>query len=323
VDNNPGDTPGAPDSFLDGAHAARSIAERLGISFSVLDLRESFKLEVIDQFVASYLRGDTPNPCILCNRFIKFGGLVEYAVERGFDSVATGHYARVEYDAPSKRFLLKKGLDGAKDQSYMLYTLSQDQLSRAVFPLGGLTKNQVREIARVQNFPNAEQRESQDICFIPDGDYAGYIEAYTGEPLSGGDMTDDSGAVVGRHAGAARYTIGQRRGLGLANPEPVYVYDKSTAENIVRIGPEHMLFFKSFTVRDVNLIPFQSLPGPMRVSAKTRYRQLEQPSVIEQIASDVIRVEFDSPQRAITKGQSAVFYDGDCVIGGGVISGVD
>jgi len=298
---------------------AREVAELLEIPFNILDLRCIFNEKVVNPFIFSYLEGATPNPCIHCNRHIKFGALLEYAVAQGFDRIATGHYARVEKDSRTGRYLLKKGADADKDQSYMLYSLTQRQLSKIVFPLGGYLKRDVRTIAESRGFQNAKRRESQDICFIPDGCYADFITRRTGKKFEEGPIADMSGVVVGRHKGAIRYTVGQRKGLGLAMPEPVYVYAKSMAENKIFIGYENLLFTKTLIARDINLIPFPSLGGSIRAAAKTRYRQPEQPATIEQISDNEIRVEFDAPQRAITCGQAVVFYDGDTVIGGGII----
>ena len=326
----------------DNTAIARRVAERLGIPFGILDFRRQFLAGVVSPFISSYLGGDTPNPCVACNRHIKFGALTDYAADRGFTRVATGHYARIEYDPAADRYLLMKGADASKDQSYMLYTLSQRQLSRAAFPIGGMLKSEVREIAEKQGFPNARARESQDICFIQTGNYMDFIRAQInaakertaddrealpdgpvdGEwdrALSDGPIVDETGAVVGRHKGAAGYTVGQRKGLGLAMPEPVYVYAKSVAENKVYVGPETLLYSKSATALNVNLIPLSRLTAPLHVKVKTRYRHAEQPAIIEQISDDEIRVEFDSPQRAVTSGQAAVFYDGSYVIGGGTI----
>jgi tRNA-specific 2-thiouridylase len=286
---------------------------------AALEMRAQFREHVIERFAASYLGGETPNPCVWCNQRIKFGELIDYAAKRGFSYVATGHYARVEHDRASGRFLLKKGVDGEKDQSYMLYTLTQEQLKRVLFPLGALSKSEVRKIAASNGFPNAQKRESQDICFVQSGDYAGFIEAFTGKPMERGPIFDEKGAAVGLHGGAVRYTIGQRKGLGLAMPEPVYVYAKSMVENKLYVGGEALLYSKTLIARDINLIPFQSLAAPLRVTAKTRYRQRERPARIEQTSGDEILVEFDEPQRAVTAGQSVVFYDGDTVVGGGII----
>ena len=316
-----------PDGAASGTHRiingarflARDVAGILGIPFSILDFRPRFIKNVIDPFVASYLAGDTPNPCVDCNRYIKFGELVDYAGARGFAHIATGHYARIEQDRATGRFLLAKGADASKDQSYMLYSLTQRQLARVKFPVGGMLKSAVRSTAENLGLPNAKIRESQDICFIQNGRYMDFIKKYSGLEQPDGPIVDNTGAAVGRHKGAAGYTIGQRKGLGLAMPDPVYVYAKSVAENKVYVGAEHLLYSKHMDVRDINLIPLIKLSAPMRVRVKTRYRHAEQPAVIEQISDDSVRVEFDAPQRAITGGQAAVFYDGDMVVGGGTI----
>ncbi|MDR3121421.1 MAG: tRNA 2-thiouridine(34) synthase MnmA [Clostridiales bacterium] len=304
---------------IEDAEDARAVASRIGIPFYVLNFKADFQKSVVDRFVSAYRGGATPNPCIDCNRFIKFERLISRAEVLGFERLATGHYARVERDADSRRWLLKKGLDQTKDQSYVLYAMTQRQLARVAFPLGALRKNEVREFALANGFRNAKKRDSQDICFVPDGDYTRFIEAYTGERQAPGPFVNADGAVVGSHRGAIRYTIGQRKGLGLAMPEPVYVYAKSMEENKVFVGAEAALYTKSLCAQDVNLIPIERLDGRLRVTAKTRYRQPEQRATIEQTGPDLIRVEFDEPQRAVTRGQAVVFYDGDLVVGGGTI----
>jgi tRNA-specific 2-thiouridylase len=305
---------------LEDAEDARGVANRLGMPFYVFNFKAGFQAEVIDRFVRAYRGGETPNPCIDCNRFMKFERLLRRAETLGYDYIATGHYARVEHGAGGARHLLKKGADASKDQSYVLYAMTQRQLGRTLLPLGGMLKEQVRELALLHGFANAKKRDSQDICFVPDGNYAGFIEAYTGEPAQSGRFLDLAGNAVGTHGGAIRYTIGQRRGLGLAMPAPVYVCGKSMADNTVTVGGEGALFSKSLTARDINFIPFARLDAPMRVKAKTRYRQAEQWAWLEQAGDDEIRVAFDTPQRAVTAGQAVVLYDGDVVVGGGTIA---
>lgn len=298
---------------------AAEVCRRLEISFEALDYRSFFREDVVERFVATYLDGATPNPCVECNKRIKFGRLIDYAAGHGFGCVATGHYANVVYDAQTGRYQLYKAADSAKDQSYMLYTLSQWQLSRVMFPLGNMIKNEVRAIAEAHGLPNAGKSDSQDICFIPDDDYPAFIERYTGTAAPCGDILDCAGNVVGGHRGAIRYTIGQRKGLGLYAPHPLYVNAKSMIDNTVTVGPESSLYSDSFIVRRVNLIPVRRLSGAVRASVKTRYSHRAQPATVEQTGDDEIRVKFDTPQRAITPGQSAVFYDGDAVLGGGII----
>ena len=296
---------------------ARQAAEKLGISHATLDFTGVFRDEVIRYFIDSYEKGHTPNPCIVCNRKIKFGHLLSRAGESGCGFLATGHYARIEKSGG--RWLLKKAADLNKDQSYVLYTLGQETLARSRFPLGSLSKNAVREIAAARGFVNADKRESQDICFVPGGDYGAFMEEYTGKQYPEGDILDMEGEVIGRHRGIVRYTLGQRRGLGVAVNQPVYVTAKDTARNTVTLGPESALYTKTLIADRINLIACENLDKPMRVTVKTRYLQQEKPAWAVQIAPDEIRVEFDDAQRAVTPGQSAVLYDGDVVVGGGTI----
>ena len=299
------------------AEDARAAAHRLGIPFYVFNMKARFGREVMDRFAAAYLRGETPNPCIDCNKYIKFAALLEKAGQLEYDAVATGHYARVERS--NGRWLLRKGLDPSKDQSYVLYMLTQDQLARVQFPLGGITKAQAREYALARGFLNAQKKESQDICFVPGGDYGAFLERYTGEPLRPGDFVDPQGRVLGRHRGTPCYTLGQRKGLGLALPRPGYVCGIDPAGDTVTVGEEALLFGNTLHARELNLIACEALPAPLRCKAKIRYRQAEQWATAEQLGGDTLRVTFDAPQRAITPGQAVVLYDGDCVVGGGTI----
>ena len=299
---------------------ARNAAYLLGMPFHVLDFKESFAEEVTERFVNAYINGITPNPCVDCNRFIKFGKLFKSAAELGCYYIATGHYARI--CQANGRYLLQKGADIKKDQSYVLYNLKQEQLSRVRFPLGELTKPEVRKIAEEHSLVNAGKRESQDICFIPDGDYAAYIEKYTGRTFPEGDFVDAEGNILGRHKGIIRYTNGQRRGLGLALREPMYVRSKNVEANTVTICKGAQLYTGSLTARDINLIALEKISGRLRVKARVRYNQGEQPATVEQTGADGFHVEFDAPQRAVTAGQAVVLYDGDgggIVIGGGTI----
>jgi tRNA-specific 2-thiouridylase len=252
---------------------------------------------------------------------MKFERFLHRALEIGHDCVATGHYARIERDdgRNNGRYLLKKGADASKDQSYVLYAMTQGQLARTLFPLGTLTKSEVRGIAIGRGFINAEKRESQDICFAPDGDYAGFIERYCGAQSKGGAIVDADGNALGVHKGVFHYTIGQRHGLGLAAGKPLYVQSLRPESNTVVVGAEEELYSKTLIARDINLIAVDALNAPMRVAAKIRYRHSEQPATAWQLDADTLRIEFDSPQRAITKGQAVVMYDGDVVIGGGTI----
>ena len=299
------------------AEEAEKVCKKLGIPHYVFEMREDFAGAVIDDFINEYINGATPNPCIVCNRKIKFGKMLEYAENAGYSKIATGHYAVVKKDR-SGRYLLSKAADRAKDQTYVLYSLTQEQLSSVVFPLGGLTKAQVREIAESKGFSNAHKPDSQDICFVPDGDYAAFIEKYTGKISAPGEFTDINGCPIGKHNGLIRYTVGQRKGLGISLGKPAYVVAKDTASNRVVLGDEEQLFYRRVLVRNVNFIPFDRLEGDMRVTAKLRYRHNEQPARIIPDEKGVI-VEFDEPQRAPSPGQSAVFYDGDTVVGGGII----
>lgn len=305
---------------LDGAEDARGVAARLGMPFYVFNFADCFRAEVIDRFIAAYQAGETPNPCIECNRRLKFAKLFQRAQELQYDYIVTGHYARVEYDESRGRWLLKRAADLHKDQSYVLYTLTQEQLAHTLFPLGGLNKEKVRQIAAEQGFINAQKAESQDICFVPGGDYAAFIEQYTGEPSPTGDFVDTSGKVIGRHRGLIRYTVGQRRGLGLAMPQPVYVKELNPAANTVTIATDGELFADELTVKEINLIDRVYIDKPLRLQVKIRYNQKAQWATVRQTAEDELFISFDEPQRAIARGQAAVLYDGDIVVGGGRIA---
>jgi tRNA-specific 2-thiouridylase len=304
---------------LQDVNDAKAVAFHLGIPHYVLNFTEEFDKQVIHRFIETYEQGATPNPCIDCNRSIKFNLLLLRTRQIDCDYLATGHYARVEQDSVSGRFLLRKAVDPKKDQSYVLYCLTQQQLERARFPLGELSKQQVRKIAEDKKLTTSAKGESQDICFVPDGDYGNFIEAYTGKTWPPGDIIDLEGKVIGRHRGIIRYTIGQRRGLGVAANTPIYVAQKSVAHNTVTLGPDSSLYQKSLNAKDINLIACARIDKPLRVTVKTRYLQTEQPATAEQTGEDGLHIEFDSPQRAITPGQAAVLYDGDIVVGGGTI----
>jgi len=298
---------------------AKNVAFNLGMGHYVLNFTEEFDKHVVRHFVETYEAGATPNPCIECNRHVKFNLLLLRAMQLDFDLLVTGHYARIAKDPVSGRYLLQKALDEKKDQSYVLYCLTQQQLSMSCFPLGSLSKNEVRKIAEDKNFINAKKNESQDICFVPDGDYGSFIEKYTGKTYPHGDIIDLDGKVIGAHKGLIRYTIGQRRGLGVAANAPIYVAAKSMEANTVTLGPDDALFKNSLTAKDINLIACENLKRPMRVMVKTRYLQTAQSATAEQTGEDSLHIEFDSPQRAITPGQAVVMYDGDTVVGGGTI----
>ena len=296
---------------------ARKVAEHLGFDFKVFDFGEDFNHEVIDRFVASYERGETPNPCIDCNRYIKFERFFKKMQELNFDYIVTGHYARIEQS--DGRYLLKKALDPTKDQSYVLYSLTQEQLSHTLFPLGSIKKEETRKIAEENGFINAKKHDSQDICFVPDGDYAAFIENYTGKSYPCGDFCDKNGKVLGTHKGIIRYTIGQRKGLGLALPAPMYVCEKDTENNKVILCSNDELFSDTLIANNLNWIAFRTPPATFRASARVRYNQKEQPATVTVNNDGTVSVRFDSPQRAISKGQAVVFYDGDTVLGGGTI----
>lgn len=298
---------------------AGEAAFQLDLPHMVLDLTDRFQAQVIDKFVRTYEAGGTPNPCIDCNRYMKFDHLFRFADEQGLRYVVTGHYARVEFDECSGRWLLKKACDASKDQSYVLYSLTQAQLARIRFPLGAQTKAETRAIAARLGLCNAKKRDSQDICFVPDGDYAAFMERYTGNPYPPGDFLTPDGKPVGRHRGAVRYTLGQRRGLGLALGEPVYVCGKDMAANTVTVGPARALYTDVLEADDLNWIAVPGLDAPRRVQAMTRYRQSVQAATVYPAPDGRVRVRFDTPQRAVTPGQAVVFYDGDVVVGGGTI----
>lgn len=303
---------------LEDVEDARSVAHRMGIPFYVFNFSREFQQEVMDHFVHSYQAGLTPNPCVQCNRHLKFGKFLHRARELGCEYVVTGHYARIA-QLGGDRYLLRKAADVAKDQTYFLYAMTQDQLAHTRFPLGELTKAQARQIAQEQGFLNARKRDSQDICFVPDGDYMAFLKRYTGQPGVPGDFLDENGQVVGRHRGAAAYTLGQRKGLGLAMGTPVYVCGKDMAANTVTVGPNEALFRQELTAGDLNWMAFDALTGPLRCHAKARSRMTEQPATVLPMEDGRVQVIFDEPQRAITPGQAIVFYDGEFVLGGGTI----
>lgn len=303
---------------LSDVEDARSVAYKLGFEHYVFNFKEAFRECVMKPFSESYLRGETPNPCIECNRHIKFDKMLKRAEELGFDYIATGHYAEVHRDEETGRYLLIRPTDRSKDQTYVLYSLTQHQLAHTLFPLGNLDKTTVREIAEDAGLINSRKPDSQDICFVPDGDYAGFIEKSTGVQPVQGDFIGTDGKILGKHQGIINYTIGQRKGLGVAFGKPVFVISKNAENNTVTLGSENELFSAEVNAKDVNLISVEKLTEPMRVTAKTRYSQKEQPATIYP-TEDGVKVIFDEPQRAAAKGQAVVFYDGDIVVGGGTI----
>lgn len=303
---------------LQSERDAKRVCDQLGIPFSVCDHRDAFRHEVIGAFIRAYENGETPNPCVLCNRRVKFDCMLREADVLGIEKIATGHYARVEYDADAGRYILKKGADPKKDQSYMLCDLTQQQLSRVLFPLGCLTKAEIRAIAAESGIATAEKKDSQDICFIPDGDYVRFIEETTGKAYPEGDFTDIAGNILGRHKGLIRYTTGQRKGLGLALPAPMYVLQKDIENNRVILGTNEQLFTSECTVKDINALSIAAFDAPMRAEVKVRYSHSASWAWLYP-EDGKIRVVFDTPQRAITRGQTAAFYDGDILLGGGRI----
>ena len=305
---------------LDDVEDARSVCRRMGIPHYAFNFQDDFRSCVMEKFVRCYESGQTPSPCIDCNRYLKFGTMLRRARELGFDYVVTGHYARIRRDEETGRYLLYKAADPKKDQTYFLYPLTQDMLAHTLFPLGELTKPQVREIAQAQGFVTARKHDSQDICFVPDGDYMAFMERFTGKNYPQGNYLDREGHVVGRHQGAVRYTIGQRKGLGLAMGAPVYVCGKDMAANTVTVGANEALFSKALRANDWNWFPFPALTEPKPCTVKIRHSQTETPATVYPEENGFARVEFASPLRAVTPGQAVVLYDGDLVLGGGTIT---
>ncbi len=305
-----------------GAAARRDagrVAAILGIPFSVADFRRTFEREVIENFVAEYERGRTPNPCLRCNRGVKFGPLLRRAARLGAERIATGHYARVDFDQKSGRWRLHRAVDEAKDQSYFLYGLSQQDLARTVFPLGGLRKTEVRKIAGRLGLPVAEKPESQEICFVPDDDYPAFLRRRIPEAFRPGKIVDREGRTIGRHEGFLNFTVGQRKGMGIAAAHPLYVVSLDADTNTVVAGPNEALFRSRLIVTDVNWVAIPGIAAPRRAGVKIRSRHEGAPATLRPGEKGAVIVEFDEPQRAITPGQAAVFYEGDVVLGGGTI----
>jgi tRNA-specific 2-thiouridylase len=309
---------------LDDVYDARRVAQQIGIPYYVVNHEERFERDVIRPFVEEYVSGRTPIPCSLCNNHLKFDQLLIVAQQIGASRVATGHYARVAFDEARRRWLLKRPADSSKDQTYFLFGLTQEQLSRTIFPLGDMTKPEVRERARHHGLALAEKPDSQEICFVPGGDYKRFIDAYLAEqgeglPDTAGDLVTTNGEVIGEHSGIHNFTVGQRKGLGVATGSPLYVIQISGANKQVIVGGEEHLYSRTLRARRVNLIAVDDLREPMRVAIKIRHRHEPAPAIIERVGDDEILATFDEPQRAITPGQAAVFYDGDIVVGGGWI----
>ncbi len=322
--------PGMPEAVqgrccsLDDVYDARRVAETIGIPYYVVNHEERFERDVVQPFVEEYLSGRTPIPCSLCNNHLKFDQLLVVAQQIGADALATGHYARVEFDEASGRWLLRRAADLSKDQTYFLFGLTQEQLSGTLFPLGEMTKPEVRELARQHGLALAAKPDSQEICFVPGGDYKNFLDAYLAErgkalPDTAGELVTTSGEVIGEHSGIHHFTVGQRKGLGVATGTPLYVIKIKGDERQVVVGNQEELYSRTLRVRRINLISVAGLPAPRRVAVKIRHRHQPAPAIIEQAGADEILATFDEPQRAITPGQAAVFYHDEIVVGGGWI----
>lgn len=298
----------------------KKICDILNITYKISYYREEFKKNVIDYFINSYINGETPNPCVVCNKTIKFEKLLEETKTEKNAFLATGHYADIGFDAGSQRYYIKKGKDEKKDQSYVLYGLKQETLSKTIFPLGKYSKEEIREIAKEAKLPVFDKKDSQDICFIPDGNYVGFIEKYTGKKFEKGPFISSDGKLLGTHNGIIGYTVGQRKGLGIAAETPYYVLRKNIEQNSIVLGREEELYSKRFKIRDLNFMPFETLMSPIKLKVKTRYKQKEKDAILFPIDEKTAEAEFIEEQKAITPGQAAVFYDGDILLGGGIIT---
>lgn len=304
---------------LEAVTRARGVAGDFDIPYYVVDFSNAFKLHVIDYFCAEYLKGSTPNPCVVCNEKIKFGKLLEKARELGASQVATGHYARTSCDRRSGRYLLREGKDKSKDQSYFLFNLSQKQLKGASFPLGDITKDRVRQLAKSMKIRTFDTVSSQDVCFVQDLEYAEYIKEKAGVEIRPGEIVDGSGKILGVHKGIPFYTIGQRRGLKVSHSEPLYVTGIDIGKNRIIVGPRGEVMKKSLVARDMNWIAVEDIDKPIRVMARIRYNHKKSRAIVTRLGKDSVRVDFDEPQAAPTPGQAVVFYKGDVVLGGGWI----
>ena len=312
---------GDPGNDADALDAQR-VCGALGIPHRVVDLSEVFRGSVVENFVDEYLAGRTPNPCVICNRRIKFGAMLEYALENGADAVATGHYARVAYDKAAGRWQLFRAASG-KDQSYVLYGLTQHMLAHTLFPLYGMEKSEVRALAESRHLPVAHKGDSMEVCFIPGDDHAAFLERYSGQPMTPGDFVDENGSVLGRHRGIGRYTIGQRKGLGIALGRPMYVVAIDAPRNRVVLGEEGRQMRQSLTATGLNYVSIAPPDGPLMVEAKIRYQASPAPATLTPLDGDRIRLDFQRPQRSVTPGQAVVFYKGPMVLGGGTIENVN
>ncbi len=306
---------------LDDINDARMVAFKLGIPHYVLNFKEVFRQDVVDYFVKEYQMGRTPNPCIACNRHIKFEGLLDKAMAMGFDYIATGHYAKIITNNQTGRFELHRGASVKKDQSYVLYNFTQHQLSHMLMPIGDMSKDETREIAVKYDLAIAKKPDSQEICFVPDNDYAAFIERYTGKKSVPGNFVDSRGKIIGLHKGVWHYTVGQRKGLGIAFGIPMFVVSINVENNTVTLAQEKEIFKNELIAGDLNFIEILSLGEPIRIEAKIRYSAVPAAATLYPIESNKVKVVFDNPQRAITPGQAVVFYHGESVVGGGTISG--
>ena len=297
---------------------ARAVCDTLSIPHFAVEYGESFRKSVIESFIGEYKNGGTPNPCVMCNRDIKFGKLLDFALSQGYDKIATGHYARIEM-LENGRYAIKKAADQTKDQSYFLWSLTQEKLSHVLFPLGEMKKEEIRGIAKEAGFISAHKSDSQDICFIPDGDYISFIEKNTVDTFPEGDFIDLNGNVLGKHQGIIRYTVGQRKGLGIALGKPMFVGDKKVSENTVTLCDDADLYKTTLTAHSANFVAVEKLTEPTRLMAKIRYRHTPAWATVRQTSNTTFKVEFDLPQRAIARGQSVVLYSGDTLVGGGII----
>ena len=304
---------------LSAVEDARQVADRIGIPFYVLNFREVFEKKVIEPFIDEYLNGRTPNPCIACNKHIKFDDFYKKARQIGCDYVATGHYAKIEKDEKTGRYSLKKSITDKKDQTYALYNLTQEQLEHTLLPIGDYEKDEVRKIAKEMGMDVHNKPDSQEICFVKDNDYANYVKKHSKKRIDGGYFVDTKGNVLGKHTGIINYTIGQRKGLGIAFGKPMFVVDIDPIRNTVILGDNEDIFSKTLIAKDVNFISIDKIEEPIKVQAKIRYSAKPSPATVYKEDENTIKIVFDEPQRAITKGQSVVMYDGDVVVGGGII----